>query len=83
MPAPRSDSISRMNLPTLTESAAAAYAASLNSSGAWNALSGSAKEAVKARHRWTMDYNAGGEGRAAGLIYEASPGDPPPTEPAP
>ena len=75
-----------MSLPTLDAFAAAAYASTLNSAGAWNSLSTAARTEVKARMRWTLDYLAGGEGRAAGTIYEASaasPGDPPPTEPAP
>ncbi len=75
--------LSPMALPTLTEHAAAAYAAAMNSSSAWNALSSTARTAVMARHRFTLDYLAGGEGRAAGTIYEASPGDPPPVQPSP
>ena len=72
-----------MSLPTLDALSAAAYAASLNSSGAWNALTPAERTAVKARHVFTLDYLAGGVGRAAGTIYAAGPTDPPPTEPAP
>lgn len=72
-----------MSLPTLTEHSAAAYAAATDSASAWNALSSASKSAVMARHRFTLDYLAGGEGRAAGTIYEASPGDPPPVQPSP
>lgn len=70
-------------LPTLTEFAAASYAASTNSASAWNALSSAQREDVKARLVFTLDYLAGGAGRAAGTIYAAGPSDPPPTEPAP
>ena len=71
-----------MSLPTLEEHTAAGYAAALNSAGAWNALSSTQRTAVMARMVYTLDYLAGGAGRAAGTIYEASPGDPPPVQPA-
>lgn len=81
--APARDKLPAMSLPTLDALSAAAYAASLNSSGAWNALTPAERTAVKARHVFTLDYIAGGPGRAAGTIYAAGPTDPPPTEPAP
>ena len=69
-----------LSLPTLTQLAAAGHAASTNSSGAWNALADTAKTAIIARLRYGLDYLAGGDGD--GVIYEASPGDPPPVQPA-
>lgn len=74
-----------MSLPTLTQLAAAGYAASTNSSGAWNALSGAERTAVEGRLRWTLDYVATTLNHTSGdgVIYAASPGSPPPTEPAP
>ena len=81
-PGPRA-TLPPMALPTLEEHTAAGYAAALNSSGAWNALTPTQRTAVMARERYTLDYLAGGAGRAAGTIYLAGPTDPLPVAPGP
>ena len=72
-----------MSLPTLEEHAASAVIATTNSASAWQALDATARTAVMARMVYTLDYLAGGAGRAAGTIYTAGPSDPPPSIPAP
>ena len=81
-PGPRA-TLAAMALPTLEEHTAAGYAAALNSAGAWNALASTQRTAVMARERYTLDYLAGGAGRAAGTIYLAGPTDPLPVAPGP
>jgi hypothetical protein len=65
-------------LPPLSRFASTSYAAHrAPSTPTWDRLTATERRDWTARERWALDTTHGAD--AAGVIYSADPGDPPPT----